>query len=93
MPPKVPVKAHLPRTQRHLLNLTRSNPSDCDDDDYGPPGPDELDLQRGFSRPKIVHHEMDDEPLSDYVTVRLALIRVKALHKYREVCYNKDSQA
>ena len=36
---------------------------------------------------------MDDEPLSDYVTVRLALIRVKALHKYREVCYNKDSQA
>jgi len=87
--PKVPAKVHLPRTQRHLLKLTvKSNPTDIDDEDEGPPGPDELDLQRGFSRPKLVHHEIDDEPLSDYVTVRLAVIRARALQKYREICYN-----
>jgi hypothetical protein len=81
----------LPRTQRNLLKLTLSQQSntlyDIDDEDDGPPGPDELDLQRGFSRPKIVHDPfvIDDEPLSDYVTVRLAVIRAKTLHKYREV--------
>jgi hypothetical protein len=32
---------------------------------------------------------MDDEPLSDYVTVRLAVIRARTLQKYREVCYNR----
>jgi hypothetical protein len=80
---------HLPRTQRHLLKLTVSQPSNCEDSDDGPPGPDELDLQRGFGRPKIVHHEIDDEPLSDYVTVRLAVIRARTLQKYREVCYNR----
>ena len=55
---------------------------EIDDGEDGPPGPDELDLQRGFSRPKIVN---EDEPeLSDYVLARLAVIRVRALHKYRE---------
>lgn len=86
---------HLPRTQRNLLK-TVSQPSnllDIDDNDEGPPGPDELDLQRGFSRPRIIHHETDDEPLSPYITVRLAVIRARALEKYREICYNKDSQA
>ena len=88
MPPKA-----LPRTQRHLLKLTKSQPSNliCDDEDDGPPGPDELDLQRGFGRPKLVHHEIDDEPLSDYVAIRLAVIRAKTLQKYREVCYNSDT--
>jgi hypothetical protein len=95
-PPKVPVKALLPRTQRNLLKLTQSQPNkifDIDDEGNGPPGPEELDLQRGFDRPKIVHHEVDDEPLSDYITIRLAIIRAKALQKYKEVCYNKNSQA
>ena len=91
--PKVPVKA-LPRTQRNLLKLTQSQQSQirvCDDSDDGPPGPDELDLQVGFDRPTLVHHEMDDEPLSDYVMVRLAVIRARTLQKYREVCYNRDT--
>jgi hypothetical protein len=34
---------------------------------------------------------MDDEPLSDYVMVRLAVIRARTLQKYREVCYNRDT--
>ena len=51
--------------------------------DDGPPGPDELDLQRGFARPKIVEDQFDDT-VSDYVAIRLAVIRAKALQKYRE---------
>jgi hypothetical protein len=33
---------------------------------------------------KLVH-DPDDEPLSDYVTVRLAVARAKAMAKYREL--------
>jgi len=54
-----------------------------DDEDYGPAGPDELDLHRGFSRPKLSEPFIDDE-VSDYVAIRLAVIRVRALQKYRE---------
>jgi hypothetical protein len=83
---------HLPRTKKHLQKLTQNQRNNiANDGDDGPPGPDELDLQRGFGRPKIVHSQTDDE-VSDYVAVRLALIRVKALHKYREIYYNNDSQ-
>ena len=32
--------------------------------------------------------DFDDEPLSDYVTVRLAVARAKAMQKYREI-YNE----
>lgn len=75
----------LPRTKRHLQKLTQSQQSNIaiDDSDDGPPGPDELDLQRGFSRPKIVEDQFDDT-VSDYVAIRLAVIRAKALQKYRE---------
>ena len=61
---------------------------DNDDDD----GPEDLDLHRSFSRPKV--YEVDekvmdlDMPLSDYVTVRLAVARAKAMQKYRET-YNE----
>ena len=54
-----------------------------DDEDYGPPGPYELDLHRGYSRPKLSEPFFDDE-VSDYVAIRLALIREKALQKYRD---------
>jgi hypothetical protein len=73
MPPKVQ------RTKKPLLKKV----SDLDDEDYGPAGPDELDLQRGYSRPKLSKPFYDDE-VSDYVAIRLALIREKALQKYRE---------
>ncbi len=53
---------------------------------------DDLDLQRGYSRPRVERRKSiltdeddDDEELSDYVKVRLALARLKALKKYQEV--------
>lgn len=54
-----------------------------DDGDY-----DEIDFQVPYRRPELVKHTTqfdDDEPLSDYVTVRLALARAKAMAKYREM--------
>ena len=58
-----------------------------EDDDDG--GPEELDYHRAYGRPKVCYVDetgknSDDQPLSDYVTVRLALSRAKALLKYRE---------
>ena len=49
-----------------------------------------MDFHRSYSRPKVYKVEEkvidfdDGEPLSDYVTVRLAVARAKALLKYRE---------
>ena len=43
-------------------------------------------MQIGYRRPSIVQdHEIDDEPLSDYVVVRLAVARARALARYREL--------
>lgn len=71
----------LPRTQRvlqHQLNTNRI----CDDND-DPAGPDELDLQSPYRRPRIVEIPHDTD-ISDYVSVRLAVARAKAMAKYRE---------
>jgi hypothetical protein len=48
-----------------------------------------LDYHRAYGRPKVYYVDekvidLGDDPLSDYVTVRLALSRAKALLKYRE---------
>lgn len=61
---------------------------DDSDDDYG----EELDLHRGFDRPKLVKLKNlwdDDTELPERITKRLEEIRVQALHKYRETCYTK----
>ena len=49
-----------------------------------------MDYHRAYSRPKVYFVDeqvidFDDEPLSDYVTVRLAVARAKAMQKYREI--------
>jgi hypothetical protein len=68
----------IPRAQRRLLatNLT-------DDENDNPPGPDELDLQVMYRRPRIVEdHKHFDADVSDYVTIRLAVARARAMQKY-----------
>jgi hypothetical protein len=70
----------IPRTQRRLL-ITNNLIDDENDD---PPGPDELDLQSPYTRPRIVKPHDNDDDLSDYVTVRLAVARARAMQKYRE---------
>jgi hypothetical protein len=71
----------LPKTHRKFI--VTSDLTDPEDDDL--PGPDELDLQTAFRRPRIVdnHVVTEDPELSDYVTVRLAVARARALEAYR----------
>jgi len=74
----------LPKAQRRLLTLNELT----DDDDDDAPGPDELDLQVSYRRPEVVDvpdrkpHE-DDVELSDYVRVRLAVARARAVQAHR----------
>ena len=59
------------------------------EDDEEPEEFDDLDLHVSYSRPRLEKRKLsltdDDEELSDYVKVRLALARLKALKKYQEV--------
>jgi len=74
----------LPKAQRRLLTLNELT----DDDDDDAPGPDELDLQVSYRRPEVVDvpdrkpHE-DDVELSDYIRVRLAVARARAVQAHR----------
>jgi hypothetical protein len=69
------------RPQRKFL-ATNVLHLDIDDDD-GPAGPDELDLHNLYRRPKVVEQPADDVDVSDYVRVRLAVARAKAMSVYR----------
>jgi hypothetical protein len=89
----LPKVLKLSKTKRLQLKLSQQQPllsntiidDDDDDDDSG-----EQDYHRAYSRPKVVKVEEkvidfdDNKPLSDYVTVRLAVARAKAMLKYRE---------
>lgn len=71
----------VPKHQRRFT--TAVDLTDPEDDDL--PGPDELDLQVPYRRPSLVQNPVDvDEPLSDYVSVRLAVARARALERYRQ---------
>ena len=72
----------VPRSHKRLL--ITSNLIDDENDD--PPGPDELDLQISYRRPDLVdvpYNNSDDEELSNYVQVRLAVARARAMSVYR----------
>jgi len=82
------VKHLLPRTQQRQLNLQRSNPSEIDDDDDDALE-DFPDLQIAYRRPTLIScddkcHNHDEDELSDYVVVRLALARAKSIKLYQK---------
>jgi hypothetical protein len=56
--------------------IANSSIDDEDDDDA-----DIMDLHIGYRRPRIV--EPDDEELSDYIRIRLAVARARAMEIYR----------
>jgi hypothetical protein len=81
------VKRLLPRTQQKQLSLQRSNPSEIDDDDDD--AYDDIDLQIAYRRPTLIPcddqcQSHDEDELSDYVLVRLAVARAKAMKLYKE---------
>jgi hypothetical protein len=72
----------VPKHQRKFLVI-----NELTDDNDDLPGPDELDLQVAFTRPRIANKKKsfdNDEELSDYIMVRLAVAREKAMKKYQE---------
>ena len=77
----------LPKTHRKLI-VTNDLTDDGNDD---LPGPDELDLQTPYRRPRLVdnHTTPDDVELSDYIKTRLLVARARALQKYNEK-YSSD---
>lgn len=68
----------VPRAQRRLLVT-----NDVSDGDDGPPGPDELDLQSSYRRPKLVETPDSSNDVSDYIAIRLAVARARAMEIYR----------
>ena len=70
----------LPKTHRKFV--VTNDLTDDENDDL--PGPDELDLHVFYRRPTINKSIQFDNELSDYVAVRLAVARAKALQKYNE---------
>jgi hypothetical protein len=73
--------------QRKFI-ASSNNLSDPTDDDA--PGADELDATVGYRRPRIQATEVNtddsaDEPLSEYVQIRLLVARAKAMRRYQEL--------
>ena len=82
------MKHLLPRSKQKLLSLQRSNPDEIDDGDDD--GYDDTDLHVAYRRPTLIPcddkcYDHDEDELSDYVIVRLALARAKAINLYREI--------
>jgi hypothetical protein len=89
MPNLLKVRHLLPRSQQRLLSLLKSDPSELDDSDND--DTDEFpDLQIAYRKPALVSTECIDSPnasdnLSDYIVVRLAVARARAMEKYRKI--------
>ena len=82
--PKVPLTLTKKVLQRQVRSQQLSNLI-CDDND-DPAGPDELDVQSPYRRPRLVENpNSDQDDVSDQVKTRLLIARVRALEKYREV--------
>ena len=54
------------------------NDEDCEG------GSDDIDLHRGYNRPRLVTVDLDNDDVSDYVALRLQTAREKALMAYKE---------
>ena len=76
----------LPRLQQRLWNQLRSNTFTLDDHDNDN-DVDDVDLQVGFRRQEIADQfeDLDQDDLSDYITVRLAVARARAMERYHEI--------
>jgi hypothetical protein len=73
--------------QRKFI-ASSNNLSDPTDDDV--PGADELDATVGYRRPRLQQVDINpddvaDEPLSEYVQIRLLVARAKAMRRYQEL--------
>lgn len=63
------------------------------DDNDDPAGSDELDVYVGYRRPSLVDDHSANDQVSDYVSVRLAVARAKAMSAYRQKYCKTETEA
>lgn len=70
---------------RHKRQILTANP-DLDDPDTGP-GSEEIDLHVAYRRPELISNPVidTDDEISDYVAIRLAVARARAMNIYRRI--------
>lgn len=70
---------------RHKRQILTANP-ELDDPDTGP-GSEEIDLHVAYRRPELISNPVidTDDEISDYVTIRLAVARARAMNIYRRI--------
>ena len=85
----MPLKVNLPKKPKLLrsnplrFTLIRLNDVDPIDIEF-----DDEALCTRYSRPKLVDNPDTDDDISSHARIRLAIARVKALQKYKEIYYN-----
>jgi hypothetical protein len=67
-----------------LLSLSQHQLSNLEFNDDELDLDPELDLHRSYNRPRLITVEFDNDDVSDYVALRLAIAREKAMLAYRE---------
>jgi hypothetical protein len=73
------------QTKRLLASLPQLQPSNFELNDDELDLDPELDLHRSYIRPRLITVDLDDDDeVSDYVAIRLAIAREKAMQAYRE---------
>jgi hypothetical protein len=82
MPPKVPRKPKLLRSNPHHVLAVIID--DDDDDDT-----DDNELMPLYRRKNEIKSIIDNTKISNYALLRLRLIREKTLQKHREIMYNQ----
>ena len=83
MPPKVPRRPKLLRSNPHHVLTYLINEQDDDVDDW-----EMMPVYRRRHEFNDLRDELDNMELSDEIKFRLMLSRVKALQKHKEIYYN-----
>lgn len=73
------------RQLKVLAPAQASNFLDSNNDDYGPPDSDDLDMHRAYNRPKLIAVTQDNFNISPMVAARLRLARQRAIEKHKEI--------
>jgi hypothetical protein len=72
------------QTKRLLASLPQRQLSNLELTDEGYDSETEVELYRSYNRFRLVTVDLDDDEVSDYVAIRLALAREKAMQAYRK---------
>ena len=75
---------------KHKRQVLAANLDIEDPDDF--PGTEELDLHVAYRRPELIKDTQQVDDVSDYVSIRLAVARAKALEIYNQKYCNAGDE-